>query len=380
MTGCPAFRFPWRWPAIGPPVLGVAEPGDAKVNELLAFLDDRDRAIEDFVSGLPCTQGGAGVPWASAIVVAHDAINRAQYNVAAPYVFLCSGSADDVVVQQAVNYASNSGAKPGGLVLLTDGTFNFAPDANVNDPTGGSTRLSGFSNGGDFGTIINIAAATHDAAPLTGGAFDDFGDIENLSLTVNANQTHDIMGITRGVHIDNVDISGFNKTITANSVAFNPIGNSGDGMMTRCGVFQWISGIQCRVRIGGALVQIYGNQFFGGGGIGIQIDGQAIVTGNVVDGGTIAVKLSSTQTDSIISDNSIRGDSSATNVVQVEGARAKVSGNRLKFPTVLPTNGINVLAGATDNMVTDNYLHGCATNPLVDAGTGTYAPAGSNFV
>lgn len=64
--------------------------------------------------------GGGGRRFATAVVGAHDRLDTS----AADFDYVCTGSADDVVINQALHDVA-FGAPPGGLVLLSEGSFNL---------------------------------------------------------------------------------------------------------------------------------------------------------------------------------------------------------------------------------------------------------------
>jgi hypothetical protein len=122
--------------------------------------------------------------------------------------------------------------------------------------------------------------------------------------------------------------------------------------------------------IAGATRNIISNNYLGAGfvGDGILIEGDDnIIIGNFVDGGTIRI----TGDNNHIIGNFFRSLDSADNGFIIAGDRNFIDGNRIVdlFGTP-PTVGIQILSGATGNIIGTNELD-AATTPITDAGTGT---------
>ncbi len=101
---------------------------------------------------------------------------------------------------------------------------------------------------------------------------------------------------------------------------------------------------------------------------GILVEGNDnIITGNFVDGGTIRI----TGDDNLIVGNIFRSLNSADNGFIIAGDRNLIVGNKIvdDFGTS-PAVGIQILSGATDNIIGSNDLSQ-AVLPITDAGTGT---------
>lgn len=101
---------------------------------------------------------------------------------------------------------------------------------------------------------------------------------------------------------------------------------------------------------------------------GILVEGDDnIITGNLVEGAPIRI----TGDDNLITGNTFRSLNSANNGFIVAGDRNLITGNNIvdEFGTT-PAVGIQILSGATDNIIGINDLSQ-AVLPITDAGTGT---------
>ncbi len=165
----------------------------------------------------------------------------------------------------------------------------------------------------------------------------------------------------------------------------------GDGEIYSCTISQTAS-IDTGIRVNGGPWRIHDNRVFTDDtgilllsgtarcvvahnvlGTGFKADGiliegnDNIIIGNFVDGGTIRI----TGDDNLIIGNTFRSLNSADNGFIVAGDRNVFVGNRVvdDFGTV-PAVGIQILSGATGNVVGTNDLEQ-ATTPISDAGTNT---------
>ena len=101
---------------------------------------------------------------------------------------------------------------------------------------------------------------------------------------------------------------------------------------------------------------------------GILVEGDDnIIVGNFMTGGTIRI----TGDDNLITGNVFRSPNSANNAFIIDGDRNHIVGNKIidDFGTS-PAVGIQILSGATDNIIGANDLSQ-AVLPITDAGTGT---------
>ncbi len=165
----------------------------------------------------------------------------------------------------------------------------------------------------------------------------------------------------------------------------------GDGEIHSCDISQTAS-IDTGIRVNGGPWRIHDNRVFTDDtgilllsgtrrcvvahnvlGTGFKADGiliegnDNIIIGNFVDGGTIRI----TGDDNLIIGNLFRSLNSADNGFIIDGDRNFIDGNRIvdEFGTA-PAVGIQILSGATGNIIGTNELD-AATTPITDAGTGT---------
>jgi hypothetical protein len=335
------------------------------LDQLVSMLEDRDRALEDYLNGLTAATG-SGHRYATVVVAASNSLSHA----AADADFVCTGTNDNVTLQAAINKAGTSAAF-GGRVLLLDGDYYLAANSQVQD----TYALSELIGQSAQTTNIHIVARTSNASSVNGGALDSFIRVAHLSINMDAIQTFDTFSLTRVPIIEDVMFFGYNRAMTAASYGAVGLNAGGEGRIYGCGFVNWAGN---GISVPNSGLVIMANQL-SCTGIGLDITASSqMVFGNQILGGAPAVKIDgASATDVSVIANVIRANSGAADIMTVDGARANVQLNKLLPSGVLATNGIRVVATSTDAFVTNNDLKGCATNPFVNAGVGTITVAGN---
>ncbi len=135
------------------------------LDELLTKLEDRDRALEDWLEH--CTGGGAtgALRFATKVVAAADSLDTDPTH----YDYLCTGTADQVTIQQAIDVVFAAG---GGSVELMEGVYNLNSNGLHQSP---AIRLHSnvWLRGQGSATILRQVTGTGsvDTTPAIGGSF-----------------------------------------------------------------------------------------------------------------------------------------------------------------------------------------------------------------
>jgi hypothetical protein len=337
------------------------------VDQALAYLEDRDRALEDYLNGL--TAGGGGLRPATVTVGCSTSrdTNPGHYD----YFIPASVTDPETAIQEAIT-ATDSNAGGPGDVLIFDGLYSLsAAFAGFTAPNSFGVDVRGVNNGlnaGGPGTMLGLAALT--AAGVT--FFYGFNRISNLRINPGSLGAKTIIGVDQALFVDHVNV-----TSPAVSAASMGIRASADS----CIDHNWLNvlggiGIGLDMTSGSQrTATVHDNNIIGcavglGGDGGASDFGLCDIHGNIIHGCTTAgVILPPGLHDSNIHDNSLYQNESAQ--FDVDGTDNFVHDNQVRQTSHPVAIGMRVKAGATTNTVINNDLHDSGATPFSDLGTGT---------
>jgi hypothetical protein len=324
------------------------------VAQAVQRLQERFVYPDDLGGGGPAVlPGGGGAP--TVVVAASDASDLSKSKAD----YWCTGAGDEFTLQGVVDRFATTGC----LLILTEGTYNLASSWTIS----GTTWVRGA--GADATFLIGNVALGAVALPGEKGKMSDLF-VENQANNANAT---------------GVEITG--NALLDNLVVFSTGGigidiGADQSMVRRCEVGGETHGIYLT---SGSHVWIAGN-YVESDGVGIQVDGDlAIVIGNHInDAETHGLVVAGA--DGVYQGNVVNGsgDSSANTFdnYRITGNRNTVIGNTA-IAQATTRYGINVVAGATNNVVFANMLGDSsvyATADSVDAGTGTILAAAGGVI
>lgn len=369
---------------------------------LQAWAEDRARAFVfpdlDTIAPAGIPGGGGGAP--TIVVAAADASDLSKSKAD----LVCTGTADHVIIQQAIDALPPAGVSPafgGGRVLLTEGVYNVEPNQmDMSDRRatlqgmGASTRIrtttaSGVVLGvGDFSVIRDVYFQGSSTEAAIGGTQFDIGigtggngvlvdhclfNGFDADMYLSGNQW-----IIRGCRLD----GGDPIFVTAGGQSFQSImviGNVEVSDILIAGGDYWVvddnvllGGISCDAATQPLITNnsIQASSPAPGAQAMIEIsntDG-AVVADNTIDANGWGGVFLDTSDDGIVDGNRITGPDTG---IEVNGDGNLVHGN-----TINPGGadvGINV-TGGNDNAVYANYLGDSSaygTADSVDSGTNT---------
>lgn len=339
------------------------------------------------VASIPIVGGGGGM--VTVVVAASDATDLSKSRAD----FVCTGTNDDLVVQEAVDLINLNGLGLGGEVQLTEGQFRFGwgnafalvdtnqPGISITGRGPGATIIivtgnpgvgdSVFTLSGQGSTIRRLRIEdNHTTATAITAMFvtDSYSLVDDVTGYVGANSASTFLdmsspnGVIRHVIVEFADIA-FSITQSGTWIVDCAAAGVGEGI----------------VAIGDGLHFLINNQIGPTNRHGIRLDG---TTGNTVIGNTITDpgSLTNNTYDGIF----VLGDADRNFLVA----------NRIwaqPAATNAPRYGINISAATCDdNIYVANWAGPTAnfgTAPYNDAGTGTLnvwpgaaAPQGDNFI
>src|SRR5690606_11002317 len=125
------------------------------------LLEQQDRLLVPELASTVAPGGGGGAP--TVVVAAADATDLSK----AKADFVCSGTADQVIINQAVAIAE--GTNYGGRVLLTEGSFYLSDQINI----GSDVWLQGMGDA----TFVGATFATNGTAVYAAGFHNAVSDM-----------------------------------------------------------------------------------------------------------------------------------------------------------------------------------------------------------
>ena len=306
--------------------------------------------------------GGAGHRYATVVVAQSGGSQPSLHSSQADADYICTGSNDDVTIQNAINsMTSGSGGAPCGLLLLMEGDYNFG--TGTTGLNGKFIDIMGLSNSlTNFGTTLTVPTGCTNSFSVLKG----FNRVSNLEVQVGDNATRVIKVVDDNGNTQNtseVFIQG-SLTLAAGSygISVNTTAN-----VRNCFVIDMAVGYIFQSGVSYGTVH---DNYSQGCTVGVQVDNHNnIVHGHHSHGDAKGIVLVSTAQDNTIQSNDINNHTSAALVV--DGTNNNVQGNTLRKGGTTPANGLFINATANTCIVINNDCHASGTANFTDNGAGT---------
>lgn len=319
------FRYPYGRGEVQPLWDRMLRGDRAALAELAALQGDNERALEDYLSRVGAGSGGR--PYATVVVAAAGSVAADKANAD----FVCDGSDDGATINLARDAAGS------GRVVLLEGYYRI--DGAF--PDMGNVELVGMGPGTHLETYSVVYGVK---------SWGLVADLQVTEITPVAGGGAGIYSFGQSARIERCITNGFNEAIGGNT----------DTAVVGC-----TANTSTLYGIRGA-GRILRNKVKSGQGNGIAVTADdTLVQGNLVVECGLA-------TNNVYAGILLEATCDRANV-QGNTVRKAAAGNATKY-------GIEVVAGATDNYVTNNDLKNSgATASFFDAGTGTITAAGNRL-
>lgn len=355
------FRFPTTWAAMI----------DNRLDHSVHLLDDRDRALEDYLSHLPT---GGGVTPASYVIAPSDASALSKGRADA----VLTGFSDEAIINTiAASLAANSPFSGGSIVIL-EGNVQLAGPVDL--------QYSFLRGVGINNTYLNFtASAASQTALLHCGGLSDF------QLFCNFGANNNCVAIQTDESFATIDrIEAFVSTSGTGSIVAQ-FTTALEAVVSNC-FFGTSSSATTLMSLVGR-INIVNNQFDAGGGIGIvTVAGtngptDTMIVGNLFTnckGGAIVDGQSNTHYFHVTNNVFIQCGNASNPVISIAGYENRVTDNlfRLRDRTGGVSSGalycIQIAATGANNFVTNNdCFNGYVTGAINNLGAGTVTVAGN---